>query len=77
MDCNCPNRIFKGVTLNLTSWSISVLRGKSQIVMRGTPPALQIVAENFPQLVAKVASCQKMDIVHQVLIFIHQKRPFK
>ena len=34
--------------------------------MRGTTPTLQIAAENFP-LVAKVASCRKMDIVHQIL----------
>ena len=30
--------------------------------MRGTPLVLQIAAENFPP---KVASCRKMDIVHQ------------
>ena len=40
--------------------------------MRGTPPALQIAAENFPPRdVAKVATCRKMDIVHQTLNLIN------
>ena len=34
--------------------------------MRGTPPALQIAAENFQ----KVVSCQKMNIVHHAISLI-------